>query len=460
MTHARERRLREGVIVAVHRNAGLRKVCSCPRRVWAKCPHPWHFNFCWRDTTFRFSLSRYAGKDIVSKADAETLAENIRREIRAGTFQALPAANANTVGGEEKHDVSFEMFARRFIERYSRDRGKASWQDDDYMVRRLTAFQSIEGRPLGEKPIHKVTEDDLEAFIKHLTRLGRASSTRNHYVQLIRAMSRWAVKKGYRDKPLVGDDSDVIRRRKEAQRHRRLETDEEERLLRSAETHLQAMIIAALETCCREGELLTLRWGDVSLQRGEIILRAENTKDRENRIIPISSRLRSVLEMRRISPAGVPFPPSAYVFGDGIGRRVGSVRRAWQTAVLRAHGHKPTWIWKKKTGPGDKGTTRLSPESEAAYRAIDLHFHDLRHEGGSRLLEAGWPVHHVQHMLGHASLQQTSTYLNATLRGLHESMRTLDQSRPACKPLANRPHRGLRPVCKQAPAKNGKSLPH
>jgi integrase len=56
-----------------------------------------------------------------------------------------------------------------------------------------------------------------------------------------------------------------------------------------------------------------------------------------------------------------------------------------------------------------------------------ISFHDLRHEGGSRLLEAGWPVHHVQHMLGHASLQQPTTYLNATLPGLHESMRTLNQ---------------------------------
>ena len=83
-----------------------------------------------------------------------------------------------------------------------------------------------------------------------------------------------------------------------------------------------------------------------------------------------------------------------------------------------------------------------------------------RHEGGSRLLEAGWPVHYVQHMLGHASLQQTSTYLNATLRGLHESMRNLDQSRPACKPLASRPARGHRPVRKQATARNGKSLLH
>jgi hypothetical protein len=53
------------------------------------------------------------------------------------------------------------------------------------MVRRLAAFQTIEGRPLGERPIQRVTEDDLEVFIKHLTVLGRASSTRNHHVQLI-----------------------------------------------------------------------------------------------------------------------------------------------------------------------------------------------------------------------------------------------------------------------------------
>ena len=53
----------------------------------------------------------------------------------------------------------------------------------------------------------------------------------------------------------------------------------------------------------------------------------------------------------------------------------------------------------------------------------DLHFHDLRHEAGSRLLEAGWPLHHVQEMLGHADLKQTSTYLNVTQVGLQDSMR-------------------------------------
>jgi site-specific recombinase XerD len=44
---------------------------------------------------------------------------------------------------------------------------------------------------------------------------------------------------------------------------------------------------------------------------------------------------------------------------------------------------------------------------------VDLHFHDLRHEAGSRFLGAGMPLHHVKEMLGHANISQTDTYLNA-----------------------------------------------
>jgi hypothetical protein len=90
-----------------------------------------------------------------------------------------------------------------------------------------------------------------------------------------------------------------------------------------------------------------------------------------------------------------------------------------------AHGHTPTWV----------RNNSLSPASREAFRAIDLTFHDLRHEAGSRLLEAGWPLHNVSHMLGHANIAQTSTYLNATRVGLQDAMRRLDASR--CKPVAS-----------------------
>ena len=83
---------------------------------------------------------------------------------------------------------------------------------------------------------------------------------------------------------------------------------------------------------------------------------------------------------------------------------------------------------------------KLSPASRAALRQIDLHFHDLQHEAGSRLVEAGWPIHHVAEMLGHSDLKQTSTYLNVGRLGLQESMRRfVDEPASRCNPLQSDP---------------------
>ena len=76
-------------------------------------------------------------------------------------------------------------------------------------------------------------------------------------------------------------------------------------------------------------------------------------------------------------------------------------------------------------------TTGLYPDSHPAAASIvaaverfsGLHCHDLRHEAGSRMLEAGWPLHHVQAVLGHADAKTTSGYLNATVLHLLDSMR-------------------------------------
>lgn len=136
-------------------------------------------------------------------------------------------------------------------------------------------------------------------------------------------------------------------------------------------------------------------------------------------------------------PAGQPFGPEAHVFGDAVGRKVASIKRAWETAVLKAHGHTPAWT----------GSNKLSAASRAALRAINLHFHDLRHEAGSRLLEQGWPLHHVQEMLEHANVSQTSTYLNATRIGLQDSMRRFDEAGSRCNLVANEPATEHPPVC-------------
>jgi integrase len=119
--------------------------------------------------------------------------------------------------------------------------------------------------------------------------------------------------------------------------------------------------------------------------------------------------------MATVDPAGHRFGPAVYVFGDAVGRRLKSPKKAWATTVLKAHGHTPIWV-----------KSDLSPASREAYGAINLKFHDLRHEAGSRWLEAGIPLHHVKQLLGHASISTTDTYLNTSRIHLHESMARLD----------------------------------
>jgi integrase len=62
---------------------------------------------------------------------------------------------------------------------------------------------------------------------------------------------------------------------------------------------LQRLIVAALESCCRRGELLALQWKDVDLAKRKLRLRAETTKTRTERVLPISARLLAVLEFAK-----------------------------------------------------------------------------------------------------------------------------------------------------------------
>jgi integrase len=145
--------------------------------------------------------------------------------------------------------------------------------------------------------------------------------------------------------------------------------DEEQRLLNAAGTvkhgagvRLQWLIIAAIETGCRRGELLSLRWADVNLPKRTLLVRAVVVgakKTDRARLLPVSTRL-----------AG------AHVFG-ALGEQLKDIKKAWETAVLRSACHDPEWV-----------RSALAAESRRHLAAVDLHFHDLRHEAGCRWLSA------------------------------------------------------------------------
>jgi integrase len=231
----------------------------------------------------------------------------------------------------------------------------------------------------------------------------------NHDLKLLRKMLNWGVRKGYLQRTpfKVGTESAIALEREIPRDWRFENEDDEKKLLDAANPHLRAVLLALLDTAARLGEILSLQWKDVNLDRREFVIRAEKSKTRTGRIVPISGRLLATLELTKLDPAGHPLPSDAYVFGNAIGRRVKSVRTAWENACEKA---------------GLSG----------------LQLRDLRHEAGSRFEEAGVQVTLVSKILWHTNLTTTSRYLNINLRGLHAAMDKLEAHRPAvARPLHN-----------------------
>ena len=153
---------------------------------------------------------------------------------------------------------------------------------------------------------------------------------------------------------------------------------------------------------CRKDELLNMQRSQVFFDRNVINIPAIKAKSKRSRDIPMTAKLRAVLEMRRTDPEGREFGPEAYVFGDAVGEKVRSIRKQWDGARLRAHGYTPEW----KRG-------KLTAASREQLRAIGLHFHDLRRECGSRLFEAGVNLAAVRDWLGHNDVSTTDRYLGS-----------------------------------------------
>jgi integrase len=130
-----------------------------------------------------------------------------------------------------------------------------------------------------------------------------------------------------------------------------------------------------------------------------LVLPASKTKTGEHRTVPITSRLRQVLEFRRHDASGEPFGPDAYVFGDETGAKLNSFRTAWENCRKRA------------------GVT-------------GLHWHDLRRETASRLLETpGVALHDVAEWIGHSSVTTTARYLSTSALRRQQTLKRFEEFR-------------------------------
>ena len=430
-----------------HRD-GLRKICGCKASAWTKCSHGWHFSFMWNSEPYRFSLDRVLTRKVRLKTEAELEAERIRNEIRAGTFR-LPGSEPAVETAEQPSasvPVLPTLTLSQLLDTYRKDyiavQRPGTLKNDVMQIgvitRTMLTLPTGEARPFGEWCVADIKPNTLEQFRAVRMPAGKVAANRN--LALLRAAFGWAVRQEHVEAtPFKRGTETVVKLMPEAKRSRRLEPGEGDKLLAACGPTLRPFVDAALETGCRRGELLSLQWKQVRLDtRGELFLPGQKTKTKKDRRIPISARLRSLLQMRRCGADGEEHPPDAYVFGDpATGQAVRSFKRAWERAVLRAHGIKPSYVQKMK-GERKVWTSTLKPECRAELHRINLHFHDLRREAGSRWLDSGVvPLTAIRDWLGHSNISQTSTYLECHVLGQNDLMRRFEERQAALQKLAN-----------------------
>lgn len=168
----------------------------------------------------------------------------------------------------------------------------------------------------------------------------------------------------------------VRKLKQDNQRYRYLSRSEEFALveaLQKAPVYLQSLVIIAIETGMRRGELLELQWDQIDLNLQTIYIK--RSKSGRPRVIPISRRALAALDLVRKT--------SGAVFG-----RV-CFKGSWATALNRA---------------GIK----------------DFRFHDLRHTAATRWAERGADVYVIAALLGHHCLQTTMRYAHGSMERMRD----------------------------------------
>ena len=262
----------------------------------------------------------------------------------------------------------------RWLEDYAKkDGGRRSWREDQ---RRLT--RSL--RPtIGRIQLSDLTHADVKRLHRDLGQSGKVEANRT--IETLRAAWKWA-----RDEDLIPDGVEDPTKRygghrgykfRERPRDRWLRPDETRRLLeatdKEADAHVRSAIRLLLLTGLRKSELLSARWENVDLERGEIRLPDTKSGEQQTRTL-VEDAVRILRQLPRVSGSPFVFPSPT-----DPARARGDLKKPW--ARIR----------------------------EAA-GIQDVTLHDLRRTCGSYLAQAGVPIAIIRDILGHMDEKVTRLY--------------------------------------------------
>ena len=276
---------------------------------------------------------------------------------------------------------SFRDLVPFYIE-YAMHRKKASTIASDVSRFRVLCRGAWSALRLAE-----ISAADLERWTAARLSTGIAGSTLNRDLSLASALFRWAIRLGYLD------SNPVARVEKFPERGRGREvylTPEEVRaLIESADSQLRPILMTAVFTGMRRGELLALRWTAIDFESRQIVVEAETAKSGRTRRVPMTRDLEEDLQALRRSQdqavSGMNGSGPVFARPDGSPMTTNCLRGLWRKAR--------------------EGCERISPEKRKK-----VTFHTLRHTSASLLRKAGVSLFDIGKILGHSSVQTTMRY--------------------------------------------------
>ncbi|MBV9762072.1 MAG: site-specific integrase [Acidobacteriaceae bacterium] len=298
-----------------------------------------------------------------NRKQAEKIEDKLKQDLNDSRFQLV----------EFDPDITFGAIAARFVASGS------ARPHHLYHLRFVLSFFS-------DVPALRLTKALAEEFRRRRRTNNPAikDATVNRDLSVLRHILYWAV-----DEQLIAANPLARLKMAPERRIRRqiLSIAEEARLFSAAQGHLRAMILIALDTGMRRGEITSERWEDIDFSQKILSVTRSKTPGGESREIPLTGRLYAYLSERH-KPEGL-----VIVFH---GQAVRIVKRAWKTAL-----------------------------KNAGIRHV--RFHDLRHTFNTRLMEAGVLQEVRMALMGHSIGSKIhSLYTHIELPTKREAIRRLE----------------------------------
>lgn len=262
-------------------------------------------------------------------------------------------------------------FAVEYLETYASANNKYATLEAKESILRVHLLPA-----LGDKLLTDIGPREIEALKAKLLAEGLSPKTVNNCLTVLRKILAVATEWGLLDKVPM-----VKWLKVPPQKFDFLSFEEADRLVAGADPEWRVAVLVALRTGLRLGELVALRWEDVDLVAGRLVVRRAASRDRVG--TPKNGRTREI----------------------PLGHEV--------LAALKAHRHlKGELVFSGKGGSMYRKNMTKHPLWRACRKAglRRIGWHVLRHTFASHLAMRGAPIKAVQELLGHATIDMTMRY--------------------------------------------------